>query len=270
MTMKCGRRIVLTEAGRALAEAGVGVGAAMQQVESVLDQYRSERTATLRVGFFASGAEMLLPRVMLWLSEHAPGVRLKAHFVEPAGSEAAALTGDYDLVVGHSFNGAQVWHGQAEIVPLLREPLDVAVPNSHPLATYRTVSAEDVAQFDWIGVPDDYPFHSVLSAIETRSGRQLNVVQRFPDLRVIEALVEAGVGLGVLARFTAQSGNGIRFGLKPLNDVESARTIAALVRPDRLKSPAIQTVIEALLAAAKQIEIESVPLAGLTHREVAG
>lgn len=137
--------------------------------------------------------------------------------------------------------------------PLFREPLDIAVPLGHPLAEQPTVTAAEVVAYPWIGVPDEYPFRSVIGKIEERAGQAIEMVQRFPDLRTMEALISHDLGIGLLSRFTARPGDGTRFVLKPLSDVNSARTLSVLLRPERAESPGVAKVVEALSAVGRQL-----------------
>ena len=251
LVVRSGRRLVLTEAGRALAGAAVAVVAALEGADAVLADFREGQAVTLHAAFFPSGAEMLLPGTLRWLAEHAPGVRLESHLEEPTvWQNFERLTADYDLVVAHSAFEPHVWSDAVVARRLVREPLDLAVPLDHPLAAQESVTVEEAAGYPWIGVPDDYPFHTVLARIEERAGRALPIVQRFPDLRTIEALITQGLGIGLLSRFTAQQGHGRQFLLKPLRDVDSARTLAVLTRPERTESRGVQRVVEALLAVS--------------------
>lgn len=259
---RSGRRLVLTEAGQALARAAVGVTEALERAEAVLADFRAGTRVTVHAAFFPSGAEMLLPGTLRWLGEHAPGVRLESHPEEPVWQEFERLTADYDVVVAHSAFGAHVWSEAVVAHRLFREPLDIAVPIDHPLADRSWVTAEEVTAYPWIGVPDDYPFHNVIARIEERAGRTIDVVQRYPDLRTMEALITQGLGIGLLSRFTARHGNGRQFLLKPLKDVDAGRTLAVLMRPERVASPGVARVVEGLAAVGEGLAREDLGRTG--------
>lgn len=54
-----------------------------------------------------------------------------------------------------------------------------------------------------------------------------------------------------------QDGNGRRYLLKPLRDVDSARTLAALTRPERAESRGVLQVIEGLVTVGSGLAIEN-------------
>ena len=77
--------------------------------------------------------------------------------------------------------------------------------------------------------------------------------QRFSDMRIIEAFIEAGLGIAFVPRFTSGPvPDGIV--LKPLRGVASVRQIVALVRPDVAERLAVRTVLDVLVARAARLE----------------
>jgi DNA-binding transcriptional LysR family regulator len=116
-----------------------------------------------------------------------------------------------------------------------------------------------------MGVPEGFPFDTVLRQIEVRADAQAVRAQQFPDLRVLEALVSAGHGLSLLPRYTAVSNQGRGFVLRPLEGVKASRSIVALARPDVAARTTIQQVL-AMLKAEAQGVAEAPELRDAAHR----
>lgn len=250
---KSGRGVRLTEAGRAMATAAAEVSTAMARAEATVDTYRRGWQAHVRVAFFPSAAEMFLPG-LLHRVRAIEGLRLEACFEDPAVAGFAGLAADYDLVLAHSVDGPDVFARDGlVVVPLLDEPLDVAIPADHPLAAKSRITARDVVGQPWIGVPDGFPFDAVLKQVEKRAGAAALRVQLFPDLRVLEALVSAGHGLTLLPRYTAAGNEGRGFVLRPLVGVPARRSIVALVRSDVAERTTIRDVLGMLAAEAVEV-----------------
>jgi DNA-binding transcriptional LysR family regulator len=135
----------------------------------------------------------------------------------------------------------------------------VALPPGHPLAGAPSVTPTDLIGDQWIGVPWGYPFERTLYDISAAAGAPVNIVQRFADTRVTEALVAAGLGIAILPRFTAggayltSSALSQRISLKPLTGVRAERHIYALMRPDRAERLAVRTVVDALRAESAAV-----------------
>ena len=108
-------------------------------------------------------------------------------------------------------------------------------------------------------MPSDYPYDHILQQIEAVTGRPASVVQRFADNGIVEAMIAAGLGIGILPRFTTHTGDtGIV--TRPLTGVRSTRVISALLRADRAERLSVQRVLEALLEQAGKVEARTAPV----------
>lgn len=238
-----GRGLRLTDAGRLLAEAAVDVETALAKVESQLDEFRGRPTGTVSIASLTSAAEFLVPPT--WVRLAAEGIDVHLSDTDVSEEDYASLVADHDIVIGHSLLSA-VPRGAERLAHsvLAREPLDVALPADHPLATKEQLSPRDVVDEPWIGVPEGYPFATVLGAVERAAGRPVRIVQRVRDNRVAEAFVVAGVGLALLPRFTTRVQEGVV--LRPLRGVNARRWIVALSRPDRAERAVVRRTVAAL------------------------
>jgi DNA-binding transcriptional LysR family regulator len=132
----------------------------------------------------------------------------------------------------------------------MTEPLDIALSPGHRLARKAKLSPADVVDEEWIGVPLGFPFDRVMLEIESLTGRPANVIQRFSDTRVTEALVASGHGIALVPRYTAHGVGEKVLELRPLVGVRAVRDIVALVRPDRAERPSVRAVLAALRVEA--------------------
>ena len=159
-------------------------------------------------------------------------------------------------MIAHSLQGTPPGTEGLLVRRLVREPLDIAVARDHPLAAQDRVSADDLVDWPWVGVPLGYPFDSVRLAVEEATGRAVDVRQRVRDNRLVEALVGAGDMVAVLPRFTAPAGDAVV--LRPLAGVASGRHVVAVLRPDRARRRAVRRVLEVLEDVAEGFD----PVAG--------
>jgi len=244
-----GRGLRLTDAGRLLAECAVEVETALARARSRLDELRDGVAGTVRVAALPSAAEYLLPGTMAALRGEAVEVLVDA--VDLAEHEYAAVARDVDVVVSHSLTGPEPRGSEGLALRVLaEEPIDVALHPGHPLAARSSVSAADVVDEPWVGVPLGFPFDTVLQRVEEVTGRRATVRQRVRDNRVVAALVASGEGLALLPRFTTGSGTVV---LRPLADVRSSRWVVAMSQPDRAERAAVRRVLDALQAAGRSV-----------------
>lgn len=246
-----GRGLRLTEAGRVLAEGGAAVATAVEQARARWDSFRGEPSGTVTVAALPSAATFMLPEVMRELEGSA--IDLRCSDIDIAEAAFAALAADDDIVIAHSFTGVRPAGAAAlTVVPLAREPLDVAMAADHPLAAKATVRTEDLVDCEWIGVPKGYPFDSVLESVERATGATLRVSQRLRDNRLVESLVAGSRRIAVLPRFTTPTGDGLV--LREIADIPTRRHITAILRPDRAERLAVKRVLESFRRVAADVE----------------
>jgi DNA-binding transcriptional LysR family regulator len=250
---RIGRGVRLTDDGRVLAGLAAGVATAIATVDAAWQEHLGGASGTVDLAIFPSAAELLLPGLLTRMREH-PGIELVLSDVDVSEDEFAPLAADHDVVVGHRPDGASAPDRVAlETVALLREPLDVALPDGHRLAGHRRVRIDEVVDETWIGVPEGYPIDRVLTAMAAATDSPPQVAFRTIHLPVIENLVAAGHGVALVPRYTSGTRAPGRFHLAELADVRAGRRIEALVRPDRAVRPVVRTVLEALVATAVDV-----------------
>ena len=249
---RVGRGVRLTDAGRALAASSVRISTAMAEAEAVWNAYRGEATGTVRVATFFSASELFVPGLLSRLHDH-PGILLDVDDRDMSQDDFAALAADYDIVLAHRSDDAlPPERSVLNIVPLVREPLDVAVPLDHPLADRPSVTVADVIGEGWITVPVDFPLDRVLTAMAVREGVPPRIVYRTTHLPLIENLVATGHGIALLPRYTSRERAAGRYRLLPLVDFRAGRHIEALMRPDRAARLAVRVVVDALVAESRR------------------
>jgi len=247
-----GRGVALTSAGRALAQTATEIAVAIERAEGRWREYMASPAGLVRVATFPTGGEMLLPGMLRRMAD-VPEVELICSDEDGVTVDFADLTPDYDLVIADTPMTSASWHERGlQVVPLMSEPLDVALPEDHPLARKASLTPKDVVGETWIGVPRDYPFDRVLSLVVAATGEPVHIAQRISDNGIVEALVAGGHGIAILPRFTTREhGNGLV--TRPLVGIRAKREIAALLRPDRFERPSVRLVVQALRAEARAV-----------------
>jgi len=253
LVRRVGRGVELTDAGRALAQASVGVATAVAEAEATFDAVRGGAVGVVRVSMFPSAAELLLPGLIRRVRTH-EGIELEVADRDVSEDEFAPLTADFDVVLAHRSDGVRPPDRAAtSVVHLLREPLEVALPLDHRLADRTRVTIDDVIGEPWIGVPEGYPIDRVLAAMALQSGVAPRFVHRTVHLPLIENLVAAGHGVALVPRHTSASRAPGRFHLATLENVRAGRYVEALMRPDRAARLAVRTVVDEIRAEAASI-----------------
>jgi len=253
LTERSGRGIVLTGAGLALAQTATDVAVALERAEALWEDFKQTPRGSVTLTTFPTGGQMILPGLLSAIAT-VPGLTLSCTDQDPLLPDFADLTPDFDIVLADAPGILPSWRDRGlAVVPLMREPLDIALPEGHPLSAKKTLSPHDLVNETWIGVQSGFPYDRILRQIETVNGVPAVVGQRFLDNGIVEAVVAAGHGIAILPRFTTRDHeNGLV--TRPLTGVRAVRQIAALMRPDRAERPSVRLVVEALRTESSRLQ----------------
>ncbi len=244
LTERIGRRLVLTDAGRALASAAAEVATALARAQGAVDAFVDAPGAPVTVAAFHSAAATLFPPLL----RSSAAVSLADEDV--AQVDFPALTARYDVVVAHRLDHTPPWPDGLAVTALMHEPLDVAMPDHHRLASKARVTPRDVAAEQWIAVHDGFPVFGTIEAIALAANRQIDIAHRVNEFSVVAELVAAGGGLALMPRWTTRPRPGLV--LRPLSGIAARRHIDALCRPER----AVRRSVAAVLGELRRIAAE--------------
>ncbi|MET9459193.1 LysR family transcriptional regulator [Streptomyces canus] len=250
LTERDGRRLVLTDAGQALAGAAIEVETALARARHTVEEFVDRPEGEVSVAAFHSAGAAFFPLLLRALADPgAPVPRLADEDVPQ--EDFPRLTREYDIVLAHRLDHAPPWPRTVAVTTLLHEPLDVAMPADHPLAAKRRVTPHDVAGEPWITVHDGFPVMATVEAIAAAAGRRVHLAHRINEFAVAAEVVAAGGGLALMPRWTTRRHPALA--LRPLSGVRARRHIDALYRPERTARRAVHTVLTELRRAAHTI-----------------
>src|SRR5687768_12744111 len=190
-----GRRVRLTPAGRRLAEHAVTILAAVESARLDLDP-GAEPVGVLRVAGFASAIRLsLLPAIDDLRATH-PGIDVRVLEYEPLESFDLLARDEVDLALVYDYDLAPAeWRDDHEVAPLWRVEWGVGVPTRD-----RGLSLADLADRDWIVNSRNTADEDALRTLASRAGFTPRVVHRIDSLELVDDLVVAGGGVGLLPR----------------------------------------------------------------------
>jgi DNA-binding transcriptional LysR family regulator len=241
-----GRRVRLTPAGRRLAEHAVTILAAVDAARLDLDP-AAQPAGTLRTAGFATAIRRsLLPAVARLATTH-PAVHLQIAEHEPLEALGLLARDAVDLALVYDYTLAPAALDRTvEATPLWSAPWGLAVP-----ADVSTSAGNAVAVFagrhdaDWIVNSRNTADEDALRTLASRAGFVPRVVHRIDSLELVDDLVVAGRGVGLLPR-----GRAARRGVSVvrLRDPEVRLRAYAVTRRGRSGWPPLRAVTERLAA----------------------
>ena len=241
-----GRRVRLTPAGRRLADHAVTVLAALEAARLDLDP-TAVPAGTVRVAAFATAVRRsLLPVLRVLAAEH-PDVHLQILEHEPAECLDLLAADDIDLALTYDFDLAPTsFDAGLEAFALWDTGWGLGVPETDP--AIRGTAAEVLDGYrdcDWIVNSRNDSDLEAVRRVASQAGFVPRVKHRADSLELVEDLIAAGLGVGLLpeGRPTA---DGVR--LLPLRDPKVALRAYAVARRGRTAWPPLALVLRLLTA----------------------
>jgi DNA-binding transcriptional LysR family regulator len=239
-----GRRVRLTPAGRRLAEHAVTILAAVDAARLDLDP-AAQPAGTLRTAGFATAIRRsLLPAVARLATTH-PAVHLQIAEHEPLEALGLLARDAVDLALVYDYTLAPAALDRTvEATPLWSAPWGLAVP-----ADTSSSANDAVAVFagqhgaDWIVNSRNTADEDVVRILASMAGFAPRVVHRADSLDLVEDLIVAGLGVGLLP-FDRPVAPGVR--VLPLTDPDVRLRAYAVVRSGRVVWPPLALVVDLL------------------------
>jgi len=191
---RIGKRLQLSDVGRALRSSAEAVWDEARELESALanhaDGGRLRVGATLTIGNYVA-----VPLMARYLRER-PGslVHLDIANTEEIARRVVNFEIDVGLIEG------ELSHPQLEVKPFRDDELVVFSSPMHPLAKKRTLTDADLKAASWIVREHGSGTRQAFDRAMTGILPELHLTLELPHTEVIKRAVEAGLGLGCVSR----------------------------------------------------------------------
>ncbi|GAA4736926.1 LysR family transcriptional regulator [Nocardioides endophyticus] len=235
-----GRRVRLTPAGHRLAEHAVAILASVEAARLDLDP-AAEPAGVVRVAGFATAIRRSLLPAMDDLARTHPGIEVRVHEYEPLEAFDLLARDDVDLALTYDYNLApSSWRSDHDVADLWSVDWGLGVP-----ARERRAPFTSYAERDWIVNSRNTADEEVLRMLASMAGFTPRVVHRIDALELVDDLIVAGRGIGLLPRGRA-SRRGVR--VLPLTDPLVTMRAYAVTRRGRDRWPPLRAVLDRLTA----------------------
>ncbi len=195
-----GRRVRLTPAGRRLAGHAATILDAVDTARLALDP-EAAPAGTLRVAGFATAIQRALLPIIAQLADSNPDVTIVVYEHEPAEALALLSADQVDLALTYDYNLAPAGDdSRLESVALWSTAWSLGVPTGeapHPRGNALAVFGA-FRDSDWIGNSRNRADETVVRLIASISGFQPRVTHLADSLDIVEHLILAGLGVGLL------------------------------------------------------------------------
>ena len=245
-----GRRVRLTPAARGLVARTDRVLAELDAAEAELAADHGTVRGTVVIGAFPSAAAGLVVPAVADLGDRHPELSCPVVEHEPEDGIPVLRSGELDVLVSESYEGvAAVPTGGLESHELLTEQLLLVLPRED--AAPDPVALEGLAGARWIAGLAGTQFAAALDGACRQAGFTPRIVHRADDARLMETLVESGLGIGLLPALARSGSEAVRFA--EATPAPPRRHVSALVRSGAARRPSLAAVLDALMRQASLV-----------------
>jgi DNA-binding transcriptional LysR family regulator len=247
------RGVTLTPAGEVLLRHAEMVLAQLRAAEAEVQAVSGVERPRLRVGAFPSAAASIMPPALAELRAAHPEADVAMRVIEDAPALESLRRGELDvaMVLDSELSPIDLPDG-IEAVPVLDDPLLIALPYSHPLAGRSAISLADLRDDEWMvcGVGGTcVDSNVVLRACDT-AGFEPRITFESDDYSAIMGMVASGMGVALIPSLALVSARD-DIAIRPLRDVRPVRRVRAAVAADR-PSALADALLDTLRAAGRE------------------
>ncbi|GAA2433981.1 LysR family transcriptional regulator [Streptomyces lavendulocolor] len=243
-----GRRVRLTDAAHLVLRHAEAVFAQLERADAELTGYRRGDAGEVRVGAFSTAVPALVVPAVLRLRAAHPGLEVRVREAEAAEAYELLSAGQVDLALSLAAHAPTARDPRFSRVPLLADPLDVALPAGHALAGAPGLRLADLSGERWI-FGGSGPWSEITRAACEAAGFVPEQAHSAAGWTAILAMVEAGMGIALVPRMAAaERASGVV--MRVLEADQPRRHVVAAVRRGAETAPAVARLLAALREAA--------------------
>ncbi|MFF3941390.1 LysR family transcriptional regulator [Streptomyces phaeofaciens] len=250
-----GSRLILTAAGRSLAQATETLFDATARFQDAAAGIAKREIAELRVGTYPSAMSHLLPGVLTTLRARRLGPRIRLIDVETHEGLPRVKSGDMDLLIAYRYlpedppGRSEAW----TVTALGREPL-VLVAAAEP-GRGRPLELAECLEREWISGHAHNADRRLLHRWAGELGIAPRVTLETEDLHSMLAMIRAGLAVGLIPATllgAGPEGSGVERVVLPSGAAPLYREILAVSRPGT-RSPVVDELVALLAAAVESV-----------------
>jgi len=231
---RVGRNVKLTQIGKIFL---VYTKRAIQSIDfakAKIDEYLDPEHGSINIGYPTSLANHLLPLVISAYKAEHPNVSYHLRQGSYKDLIEAVKTGD----IGLAFLGPiPIDEPELETHILFSERLSAIVPSTHPLASRKTLTLNELQNDEFVLFPKGYVLYDLAVKACQQAGFDPKVSAEGEDMDAIKGLVAAGIGVSLLPEGTFYDRTTRRTIKIPIDAPQVKRTVGIITSKNRELAP---------------------------------
>ncbi|MEU6804842.1 LysR family transcriptional regulator [Streptomyces neyagawaensis] len=250
-----GSRLILTAAGRSLAQATETLFEATARFQDAANGIANREIAELRVGAYPSAMSHLFPGILSALKLRGRGARIRLVIVETHEGLPKVTSGDLDLLIAYRYlpEDPPTASGEWTITSLGHEPL-VLVTGPRP--GRRPLELAECLEMEWTSGHAHSPDRRLLHRWAGELGVSPDVTLETEDLHSMLAVIRAGLAVGLIPATLISGENdqpGVERVVLPPGVAPLHREVLAVSRPG-IRPPIINELVTLMVESLKSVQ----------------
>lgn len=236
------KRVLVTPIGRMITERARQILDEVDDLVSVARAAGDPMSGDLRIGIIPTLGPYLIPHLFPILQARYPKLRLLLHEERTRGLIDRLREGTLDAAI----MGAPVPDEGLIAQPLFREPFEVALPESHPLAARAEISRDDLDATPMLLLEEGHCMRDQALDFCSRVGAQQHQDFRATSLETLRQMVATGAGVTLLPTLAVQAAGNATDGLavRPFAGSPPVRELAIYRRRGCAREPVVSALAE--------------------------
>ncbi|HWG08454.1 MAG TPA: LysR substrate-binding domain-containing protein [Solirubrobacteraceae bacterium] len=247
------RGVSLTAAGQTLVGHAEGILARLDTAEAALSAIAGLRGGRLRMASFPTAGSTLMPVAIANFRAAYPDVELTLAEGEPEEIVPRLRAGELDLALLFEFEGEEPLGEDLARVPLVDDPMYLALPREHRLAAKAKLRLSELGGEAWVQTSSASPCARHVVRCCHGAGFEPTVSFESDDYQTVQGLVAAGVGVALIPEL-ALSVVREDIVIRALSPAPPVRQVIAATPPGARLVPAAPAMLGVLGQAAEVLK----------------
>ena len=193
---KKGRRVHLTDEGKALYEFAEKIFRFEKEIENAIDEMRELKRGILRLGTTKAYARYFMPLMITTFHKNFPNIKIQLN----EGSSAEMIYSLADFKIEVAVIAKAVEHPEVNFIPFSKEEMALILAPDHPLAQKKAISFKELEQEPFIMKENGSGTRKLVEEIFAKENCSPNILMETSNTEFIKQLVQRGEGVSFLVR----------------------------------------------------------------------
>ena len=241
-----------TSAGERLIDHAGRILTQLDAAEAELGAIAGLRGGELRMASFPTAGATLMPLAIADFRSAHPDVAISLIEGEPEEIAPRLRDGEFDLALLFDFEGTAGYGPGIAATRLFEDPMRLALPKGHRLATKSRISLEELGEDAWVQTSEGSACARHVVRICRQAGFEPRVSFESDDYLTVQGLVAAGVGVALIPELALSPTPSYDITVRELHPTGPVRRVVVGTPGGAFSLPAAAAMLDILQATARR------------------